>query len=159
MAIPSAFTADMQKQMAEAIKEPPRFTDLFVSRQQYGALSTYTFDSGQIANSMNPILSDVSALVIGFAKVVVLPQHLYRQPDKPLKSRGKRKSVRARRQLVRRGLVAKYGPFPRRRVVRNGRRIRSMNGLSPNMAYLVDSRVLSFERMAMQSLYGISSDV
>lgn len=153
MATPTSFNSDILKQMVEALESKPTFTDMFASKQQLHAISTYTY-SIPSAPAANPILGDVVLHGMGFSKITVLPTHYYRQPDKPLKSRGKRKSVRARRQIIRRGIVAKYGPFPKRKVVRNGRRIRSIKGLSPNVAYMVDTRMLGFERMAMRTLMG-----
>lgn len=72
-------------------------------------------------------------------RVFTLPESLYRQPDAPLKSRPKRKPVRAQRKRLRGARSRIKARWPLRAVRRAGRRIKSTKGLPRNFAYLVNA--------------------
>lgn len=137
MATPSAFTADMLREIMAALDTPHPPRTAFVSPQGMDALrkSVPAMPRGDIFGQPG---------TWGGMRLITLPASLYRAPDPPLKSRGKRKPIRARRKQFKRGFVAKYGPWPKRRVVAKGRKIKSMKGLPRNFAYLVDDAALRF---------------
>lgn len=74
-------------------------------------------------------------------RVFTLPESLYRQSDAPLKSRPKRKGIRAQRKRLRAAGSQVKARWPLRAVRPAGRRIKSTTGLPRNFAYLVNPSV------------------